>query len=247
MSRNPLADLTDLQRSFVEHYVDLAPKHGAGTEAARLAGYASESASQEASRLLKTKKIADAIAHLAKVQVSGYVLAGLKTTHDMAQGFRTVAEIDPNTGLPTGEVSTADVSAEVQLKAAASLMDRGGLIPQKDDKLTVDVQDNRSRGDLMQRMAAILGKYGFMLGPQGAEPIIDIPHRVVEDEIAEAKLERETRLLENKVAREKRAETFRNLQSTHFAKEEEEIKRNARDDARREFTEDDLEPEEWER
>lgn len=240
MSRDPLTNLTELQRNFVEHYIDLGPGYGNPKKAAVLAGYSETSASQEASRLLKSEKVAKAIEHYTRIIVSVEAAKAVRRVGEFAQGYRTVADVDPNTGEVIGTVAIADVKEDNQLKANRDILDRAGIKQEVRQTIDVNQNINHNMGSIADTVASInqiLGKHNMGISAVGGPlvalpPPIEVPYEDLT--LDELKVEQGVRN-EAKVAR---ARQFEDMRAAHKTMEEEEIKREAAKD----FA---LEKEEW--
>lgn len=109
--KNQYEDLTEKQRKFAEAYIEL----GHGTNAAKLAGYAENSAYSTASDLLKLSKIQEYMEFLREqrrsamyAKLSGYAEEAVKMLYKLA--------------------NEADSEA-VRMQAVKDIMDRSGYKP----------------------------------------------------------------------------------------------------------------------
>lgn len=87
---SPLDDLTEKQRTFVERFIQIGGGHGAGVEAALLAGYGNgvnrNAATAAACHNLRNPKILKALKYLAQNQVNVGIIVATKALLEIAEG-----------------------------------------------------------------------------------------------------------------------------------------------------------------
>lgn len=128
-----LSRLTEKQRRFVEAYLTTGGQNE--SEAARLAGYSQTNpngCAVEGFRLMRNDKVIAAIKEEAAKRINGGVLLGASVLVEIA----------------------SDPLHKDRLKAAQSLLDRGGMMAiSKSEHLHI-IEDNRSDAELIQFITA---------------------------------------------------------------------------------------------
>jgi len=129
--------LTRKQRAFIEHFVAIGGRDAA--KAASLAGYL-KGAKVSAFRLLRQPLILQELRNLAERKLRSNVALGAAVLEDLARNAK---------------------NESVRLKAAESLLDRGGLMLQTVSKHEITVTHNRTDQELLARVEQLTRELGL--------------------------------------------------------------------------------------
>ena len=159
-----LSKLTDKQKRFVIAYLETGGANE--TEAARIAGYSETNpngCSVEANRLMRNDKILAAIKEEAQKRINGGVLLGASVLVEIA----------------------SDPLHKDRLKAAQSLLDRGGLMQVSKSEHLHIIEDNRTDQELIGFIVAQAKLNGLdpskLLGFNPDLEIIEAESQEIED------------------------------------------------------------------
>lgn len=164
-----MTDLTEPQRSFVRHYVDLGGENA--TEAARRAGYGTNSDTQAviASNMLTQPRILAALRELADQRLRSGVVIAASVLVEIAK----------------------DRFHKERYKAAVELLNRAGLVVEGVSRIIVE--DHRTPEEIERRIKSLAEKVGVdwrrLLGTVAPEAIdaefteVDLQEKV--DEVRE--------------------------------------------------------------
>ena len=135
--------LNEREQAFVEYYVELGGRRGAGLKAALAAGYAESGAATQACVLLRRPRILRALKWLANTRARAGVILGFDTLIELAE----------------------EGPGPTRLKAAVELIDRGGMMLVRQSEMNFNINDTRSTQDILASIKAMADKLGMKLDP----------------------------------------------------------------------------------
>ena len=162
----PADRLTPKQKRFVAEYIANASN---GSEAARRAGYAEDSAGKTAHKLLKLPHVVAAIKEAAERMLNANVIIGAQTIVDLAQNAE---------------------SESVRLQAGQSLLDRGGLPFIRQSENRIVVEDRRTDAELLASAKAIAKELGLDAKLVDGHVVADLPTVIDQADVTEENVDK---------------------------------------------------------